>query len=79
MNNNNKEKVSVVKKIQMFDDAEFSSKVTFEIEKLFPNRRIDSVLLVAPPDADSSMFNYKMDNEKLYNMKIMKNKEELEL
>ena len=33
MNNNNKEKVGVVKEIQMFDDAEFSSKVTFEIEK----------------------------------------------
>ena len=29
-----------------------------EIDRLFPGRHIQSVLLVIPPDADQQMFNY---------------------
>ena len=40
------------------DDESFSALIDQELTRLFPQRLIERVLLVAPPDADVSMFNF---------------------
>lgn len=49
----------IVNDRQLVGDAERIRSATFEIERLFPNGKLDRVLLVSPPDTDSSMFNYE--------------------
>ena len=59
MSNTNEKPVEIATSQKMAGNAEHISRVALAIEKLFPNGRIDRVLLVSPPDAHSSMFNYK--------------------
>ena len=56
----------IVNDRQLVGDAERIRSATFEIERLFPNGKLDRVLLVSPPDTDSSMFNYETSKRGRY-------------
>jgi len=49
----------ITERRQLADDATRLRGAVSEIERLFPSGRLDKVLLISPPDADSEMFNYE--------------------
>ena len=51
--------MKITKEKRLAGDTSRICDATSEIERLFPNGRLDRVLLVAPPDTDVSMFNYE--------------------
>lgn len=49
---------SVSKQAETVSPANIHGVVDRELDRLFPERNVQRVLLVAPPDADATMFNY---------------------